>query len=187
MIDRSADGASTVFASVALLFAGFGSVLPDGALTVAVLAIVPVAPERIGAVIVYVAVAEGWRVTVELKLPVPEAAPQLPAPAVIAHVQLAPETLNQVALSVSATAAPVAVEGPAFVTVIVYDRFVPGTALVRPSVFVIWRSLCPARTVLLSVALLLPGMLSVTVAGAVTVAVLEIVPVAFGRIGAVAV
>ena len=74
------------------------------------------------------------------RFPVPLAAPQLPVPAVSAQVQLTPATLKIAGANVSATAAPVSLSGPLLVTLIVYVRLVPGTALVTPSVFVIARS-----------------------------------------------
>src|SRR5438876_405383 len=100
-------------------------------------------------------------------LPVPLAAPQL-EPAGAAHVQLA---LVIAAGSVSATGASVTALGPALLTTIVYVVLVPGTYVVAPSVLVIARSACGAA-VSVSVALLLPGVGSVTPAGAATVAVL---------------
>src|SRR6266513_4860714 len=75
--------------------------------------------------------------------------------------------------------APAMLLGPAFVTMIMYVSFVPGTAAVLPSVTVTFRS---ALTVMLSVsvAVLFPGFGSLNPAGGVTLAVLEMVPVALG-------
>src|SRR6476469_6141955 len=98
-------------------------------------------------------------------------------------VQVPPPAPTQVQVQVSdagnmsATVAPVALLGPAFDAVIVWVTLPPGVAVVTPSVLVIARS-ADALKVSLSVAELLPGVGSVTPAGAVTVAVLESVPVA---------
>jgi len=62
----------------------------------------------------------------------------------------------------------------------------PGVAVVKPSVLVIARSAVP-DSVSLSVAELLPGLGSVTPAGAVTVAVLDSVPVAAAEMAALTV
>ncbi len=62
----------------------------------------------------------------------------------------------------------------------------PGITVVTPSVFVIVRS-AVGLSVSVSVALLLPGVGSVTPAGAVTVAVLASVPVAVAETVAVTV
>src|SRR4051794_38501335 len=67
--------------------------------------------------------------------------------------------------------------GPLFVTVIVYVTFVPGTAVVEPSLLAIDRSACGV-SVSVSVELLLPPVGSVTPAGGLTVAVLLKDPVA---------
>ena len=73
VIDRSACG-MIVSVSVALLSAGFGSVVPIGAVTVAVLASEPVAVAASVAVTVMVALPPDGRLTVALTLPVPVAA-----------------------------------------------------------------------------------------------------------------
>src|SRR5438874_2614511 len=112
-------------------------------------------------------------------LPVPLAVQLLPADA--AHVQLA---LLMPAGSVSVTVAPVTALGPALLTTIVYVTVPPGVAVVTPSVLVMLRSASGAR-VSVSVAELLAGVGSVTPAGAVTVAVLDTVPVAVDEILAV--
>src|SRR3954463_10123946 len=104
-------------------------------------------------------------------LPEPDAV-QVPPPAPThVHVQVSD------AGKVSATVAPAALLGPAFEAVMVYVTEPPAVAVVTPSVLVIERS-AEAPRVSLSVALLLPGVGSVTPAGAVTVAVLLRVPVA---------
>src|SRR5215510_7715660 len=104
-------------------------------------------------------------------LPEPEAV-QVPPPA---------PTQVQVQVSdagkVSATVEPVASLGPALLAVMVYVVEPPAVAVVTPSVLVIERS-DEAASVSLSVAELLPGVGSVTPAGAATVAVLESVPLA---------
>src|SRR3954465_29578 len=104
-------------------------------------------------------------------LPEPEAV-QVPPPAP-AQVQVQVSEAGKV----SATVAPVALLGPALEAVIVYATEPPAVAVVTPSVLVIARSAC-APSVSESVAELLPGVGSVTPAGAVTVAVLLRVPVA---------
>ena len=70
--------------------------------------------------------------------------------------------------------------GPALDAVIVYVTLPPGVAEVTPSVLVIDRS-ADAAKVSVSVAELLPGVGSVTPAGAATVAVLLRVPVALAE------
>src|SRR4029077_5565657 len=73
--------------------------------------------------------------------------------------------------------APLAPDGPALLTPMVYVVVPPALTLVTPSVLVIERS-ATRLTVSVSVALLLPGVGSVTPAGAAIVAVLAIEPVA---------
>src|SRR6185295_15429227 len=108
-------------------------------------------------------------------LPEPDAV-QVPPPAPTqVHVQV-----NE-AGKVSATEEPGASLGPGFDAVIVYVTEPPGVAVVTPSVLVIARSAL-AASVSLSVAELLPGVGSVTPAGAVTVDVLLSVPVAAAEI-----
>src|SRR4051794_35029779 len=108
-------------------------------------------------------------------LPEPDAV-QVPPPAPThVHVQV------RDAGKVSATVAPVAVLGPEFDATIVYVTDPPGVAVVTPSVLVIARSAL-AASVSLSVAELLPGVGSVTPAGAATVDVLLNVPVAAAEI-----
>jgi hypothetical protein len=108
---------------------------------------------------------------VVLMLPLPVAAPQAePAPA--AHVHVAPVI---VAGKLSTTVAPVAVDGPAFKTLIVYVTDVPGTFDVTPSDLVIDRS-PDFDNVSLSVAELLPALTSVMPTGAVIEAVFVSVP-----------
>src|SRR5213075_1185483 len=106
-----------------------------------------------------------------LMLPAP-AAVQVPPPAPT-HVQVA----VRLAGKVSATVAPTAFDGPTLLAVMVYVTEPPAVAVVTPSVLVIDRS-ADLVIVSLSVAELLPGVGSVTPAGAVTVAVLDRVPVA---------
>src|SRR5260370_828273 len=115
-------------------------------------------------------------------LPDPLAA-QVPPPAPT-HLQVAPV---MAAGSVSATVAPVAVLGPAFDATIVYVMGEPGIAVAGPSVFVIERSACCCVRVSVSVAELLARFGSATLAGAVTVAVFDSVPVAAGSMVALAV
>src|SRR6185295_1613760 len=108
-------------------------------------------------------------------LPEPDAV-QVPPPAPThVHVQVSD------AGNVSVTDEPGALLGPALDAVIVYVTEPPGVAVVTPSVLVTARS-AVAPSVSVSVAELLPGVGSVTPAGAATVAVLESVPVADGEI-----
>src|SRR3954468_18266526 len=104
-------------------------------------------------------------------LPLPLAVHVPPAAPAHVHVQVSD------AGNVSATVAPVALLGPAFDAVIVYVTDPPAVAVVTPSVLVIARS-ADAPSASVSVAELLPGVGSVTLAGAVTVAVLLNEPVA---------
>src|SRR5579859_2583160 len=108
-------------------------------------------------------------------LPLPDAV-QVPPPAPLQVQVQVSEAGN-----VSATVAPVALLGPALDAVIVYVVVPPAVTEVTPSVFVIDRSAL-APSVSESVAELLPGFGSVTLAGAVTVAVLLSVPVAAAEI-----
>src|SRR5512146_2197199 len=80
----------------------------------------------------------------------------------------------------SVTLAPVMLLGPLLVTTMVYVVDPPGVAVATPSVLVIDRSAITAAGVMVSVsvALLLPGLVSVTPAGADTVAVFERLPLA---------
>ena len=102
-------------------------------------------------------------------------------------VQVPPPAPTQVQVqvklagNVSATVAPVALLGPALLAVIVYVTEPPGVAVATPSVTVIDRSAL-ALSVSVSVAVLFPGVGSVTPPGAATVAVLLSVPVALAEI-----
>ncbi len=171
VIARSAVGTS-VSVSVAELFPGFGSVTPAGAAIVAVLTSVPVAAAETVPTTVNVAVPPGGRLTLAPMFPAP-AAGHVPPPAPT-HVQVAPIIA---AGNVSATVAPTAVLGPALLATIVYAIPDPGTIVATPSVLVIARS-ATGVSVSVSVAVLLAAFGSTTVAGTVTVAVFEIVPVA---------
>ena len=113
VIDKLARGVR-VSVSVALLFAGFVSVTPAGAATVAVLDKLPVAVGKMVPVTVKVTEPPAGRFTVSLMFPEP-AAVAVPPPAPTA-VQVTPV---KVAGSVSATVAPGALLGPAFEAVIV--------------------------------------------------------------------
>ena len=115
-------------------------------------------------------------VTVSARFPEPLAVHVEPPAAT--QVQAAP--LSE-AGRVSATVAPVARDGPALVTTIEYVTEVPAVAVAAPSVLVICRSL-EATSVVLSVAVLLAGVVSVKVTGAVTVAVFDSVPEAVDEI-----
>jgi hypothetical protein len=161
-----------VSVSVAVLFAGVGSVDPPGSATLAVLVSDPVALGEIVPVIVKVAVPLGTSVTEALIEPVPDAAHDEPAEAT--HDQVTPE---RVAGMVSVTVAPVIVEGPAFEATTLYVTDVPGTSVVEPSVLVMTRS-AVGVSVSLSVAVLLPATRSVIPAPTDAVAVFASVPVA---------
>jgi hypothetical protein len=170
VIERSAERA-IVSESVAELFPGTGSVTPPGAVTVAVFVNVPVAAAEMVAETVYVTDPPDGRLTVLFILPEPDAV-HVPPPAPT-HVQVAVREAG----NVSATVEPGALLGPAFEAVIVYVTEPPAVAVVTPSVFVMPR-LALGVNVSLSVALLLPGVGSVTPPGAATVAVFDKVPVA---------
>ena len=113
VIDRSAVGFN-VSESVAELFPGVGSVEPPGNAIVAVLESDPVALDEIVPVTVNVAVPLGSNVTKALIEPEPDAGHDDPADAV--HVHVTP--LSDAGI-VSATVAPVIVDGPAFEAMIV--------------------------------------------------------------------
>lgn len=114
VIDRLALGFS-VSVSVAELLAPDGSLLPAGAVMVAVFTSEDVAVDEMVAVTVNVAVPETARVTLPLMLPVPDAAGQL-EPLVAAHVHAVPVSVPE---NVSATVAAVINDGPAFEATIV--------------------------------------------------------------------
>ena len=113
VIVRSAVG-TNVSVSVAVLFAGVGSVDPPGSEIVAVLAREPVALAEMLPVTVNVAVPLVSRVTEALMEPEPDAGQDEPAEA--AQVHVTPESEAGI---VSATVAAVIVEGPALVATIV--------------------------------------------------------------------
>ena len=104
-------------------------------------------------------------------LPEPEAV-QVPPPAPT-HVQVQVSDAGKESITV----APGALLGPELEAVMVYVTEPPGVAVVTPSVAVIARS-APGARLSVSVAELLPGVGSVTPAGAPTDAVLLSVPVA---------
>src|SRR5262245_34913261 len=153
--------ATIVVESVALLLPATGSVVPAGAVTVAVLVSVPVAVAATVPVAVKVADDPAARFTVVAMLPVPDGAPQL-APGPALHVQLTPPRSPG---KLSATVAPVTPDGPALVTVIVYVAGSPARPVVRPSVLVIERSAL-RLAVPEALAESLPGFGSVTPPGA---------------------
>ena len=113
MIDSSTVGDS-VSVSVAVLFAGVGSVTLPGAVMVAVLTRLPVALAEIVPVTVNVAEPPTGRSTDALMLPLPLAGQVAPPPAV--HVHVAPVSA---AGMVSATVAAVTAEGPVLLATIV--------------------------------------------------------------------
>src|SRR5436305_1723293 len=122
--------------SVALLLPESGSVVPAGAVTVAVLTRLPV--------------AAGLAVPVTVKttaLPVPAArltvaARRLPTPVAPLVTAALPALLevhvtpDKMVGRVSATPAPTTLTGPRLVTVIVYVTTLPGVYVAEPSVFV---------------------------------------------------
>src|SRR5437667_331741 len=109
---RSAVGVMTVSLSVALLLPA-GSLVPTGAVTVAVFVIVPEAAVTV-AVAVNVAVPPVRRLTLALRLPLPLAGQLDPADAAHVHV-----TLATWAGKLSVTVAPPAAVGPALPATIV--------------------------------------------------------------------
>src|SRR5437016_3506073 len=114
---RSAVGVMTVLLSVAELFPA-GSFVPAGAVTVAVLLIVP-APLAVAA-IVNVAVPPLSRFTAAERLPEPLAGQLEPADAAQVHV-----TALSCAGKTSLTVAPTTALGPALLATIVYVRVAP--------------------------------------------------------------
>ena len=172
VIERSAVG-TIVSVSVAVLFPGVGSVTPAGTPTVAVFTRVPVADGDRVAASVKVAVPPARSETVDAMSPIPLTAAQLD-PAEATHVHVADVIA---AGRTSVTGAATTALGPAFVTTIVYVVVVPGTTFTTPSVFVIERS-AVGTSVSVSVAVLFPGVGSVTPAGTPIVAVFTRVPVA---------
>src|SRR5436309_1775553 len=113
-------------------------------------------------------------------LPVPDAVQVRPPPPTHVQVQVS------AAAKVSATVAPVALLGPALDAVMVYVVAPPGDTARTPSVLVIDRSAEPV-SVSVSVALLFPGVGSVTPPGTATVAVFDSEPVAAAEMGQLAV
>lgn len=115
-MERSAVGIVSV--SVALLLAGFDSVIPAGAVTVAVLEKEPDALfETLPLVVAKVIVPPIGILTVRLILPLPEAEPPQVAPPVVEQVQAIVPLRTDGKLS--ATVAPVTFSGPALLTTIV--------------------------------------------------------------------
>src|SRR6266545_4974459 len=159
---------------VAVLLARLGSVVPDGAVTVALLTNCPVVPLGTVPLSVKVAVPPLTRLTVVAMLPLPLAAPQLLG-AVALHVQVNPAPCSA-AGSGSETTAPVTSLGPLLVTTIVYVNGWPGTYGFGLLVLVIDRSAVMLAGFWL-VAVLLARLGSVVPDGAVTVALLTNCPV----------
>ena len=166
-------GVIVVFA-VLLLLAGLTSVMPAGAVTVAVLAIVPLTP------------AVPLNVNVRLP-PLGNVAMTMPAPCSAASVETGqaapPLGLPQVtvvavkfATTGSVNVAPLAAAGPLLLITIVYVT-APLLLTVVVPVFTTARSVTVGVIVVFAMLLLLAGLPSVTPAGADTVAVLAIVPV----------
>jgi hypothetical protein len=165
-----------VSVSVAELLPGVGSNTPD--VIVATFESEPEAAAFNVHVDVYVTVDPTGRVIPGLlMLPAvgPAVLPVAPPVATLVVEQV------RLAGNVSATVTPVAALGPAFDATIVYVTVPPAVAFVTPSVFVMPR-LADGVSVSVSVAELLPGFGSVTVPGAVTVAVFDNEPVAAAAI-----
>ena len=120
--------------SVPVSSAGLLSGMPDE-VTVAVAVRVPVAAGSTVPVTVYTTDPPGPRLTVSLMLPSPPALPL--EPGLNAADQ---ETFARPAGSTSVTCTPLTPSDPLLVTVTVYRRVVPGTAVVWLSVLVIARS-----------------------------------------------
>src|SRR5262249_34758166 len=148
-----ATSACGVSVSESVLLAELGSDAPGPGVTVAVLTSTPTASDATVAVTVNVTVAATGTFTVALMLPVPDGVPQAPPPAP-AHVQVA---LESAAGRVSITVAPIALLGPALVTVIVYVTVEPGTIVVTPLVLDIPRSVIGAVIAVVAIAVLLPA------------------------------
>src|SRR6266496_3418129 len=159
---------------VAVLLARLGSVVPDGAVTVALLTNCPVVPLGTVPLSVKMALPPLTRLTVVAMLPVPLAAPHAFG-AVAEQVQVKPAPLRA-AGNGSLTAAPVTSLGPLLVTTIVYVNGWPGTYGFGLLVLVIDRSAVMLAGFWL-VAVLLARLGSVVPDGAVTVALLTNCPV----------
>ena len=114
VIDRSATGAM-MLVSVASLLPVSGSVVPVGAVTVAVFETVPLAEPRTVASTAKVTEPDGARSTVAEMSPVPFASSQNP-PVPSAQVHVAPVSSAGI---VSVTTASNTADGPSFVTTIV--------------------------------------------------------------------
>jgi hypothetical protein len=174
VMDRSA-ACTIVFVSPALLLAGVASVTLAGAVTVAVWARDPVAAESTVKVIENVTDPPDPTLTVVLRAPVPLEGPEtLLTPVTPVRLQLpdaAPEGSGADAV------APTALEGPLLLTTMVYVDVPPAVTVSTPSVVVMDRS-AACTIVSVSLALLLAGAVSVSPAGAVTVAVWAREPVA---------
>ena len=170
VICRSALGAG-VSVSVAVLLPGVGSVIPGGAVMLAVLVRFPVAPDSTVPDRVNVMFAPLTRLTGVLMLPLP-LGPATPLPYSDVHVALA-----SAAGTASNTVAPIASLGPTFLATMVYVSAVPAVYVVLPSVLVICRS-ASGFGVSVSVAELLPGVGSVTPGGVAMATVFVRLPVA---------
>src|SRR5207302_887687 len=143
LVIESSDTGVTVSLSVALLLPGVGSVTPAGAATLAVFAIVPVAPPATVAFTVKVILPPDGSVGMTMPAPcisatvvfgtVGHTAPLLALP------QVTLVTLR-FATAGSVNTAPFAAEGPALATMMVYVVVPPALILVTPSVLVIERS-----------------------------------------------
>ena len=153
---------------------GSASVAPAGAWAVAVLLTVPSTATTVATSVNVTDAPTVMSTAVEIA-PLPLVAAQL-APGDGTHVHVAAVSSTTAG---SETVAPTASDGPSLVTTIVYVNVSFGCALVCPSALVTTRS-TTGVTASLSVAVLLPGVGSVTAASGVTVAVFASVPVALG-------
>ena len=128
---------------MAVLLPGIGSVTQTGAVTVAVLTSEPVADGAMLAETVYVTEAPAGRLRTSLMLPLPEAVlPLAPPDEKLVHVA---EVIADGKISLKP--APVTLEDPALLAVMVYVTDCPGTPVVTPSVLVIDKSAMGTATV----------------------------------------
>jgi hypothetical protein len=165
----------TVMVAVPVLFPGVVSVVPGGVLTVATLAIVPLAVPETLAWKLTVMAPPGGRVTVPLrallvmlKLPV-----LAPPPTALVTLLKVPRPVGRL----SANVALVAVLGPALLSTSVYVSVPPALGVAVLATLLRLRS-ATRPTVMVAVPVLFPGVVSVVPGGVLTVATLAIVPLA---------
>jgi hypothetical protein len=174
LMPRSATS-PTVMVAVPVLLPGVVSVVPGGVLTVATLAIVPLAVPATLTWKVTVMVPAGGSVTVPLRVLVPMLKLPVVAPPPVALTTLAmvPSPVGRV----SANVALVAVLGPALVITRLKVSVPPALGVAVLAVLLMPRS-ATSPTVMVAVPVLLPGVVSVVPGGVLTVATLAIVPLA---------